>query len=902
MKDHWEKLEKYLDDINHNFVQISKQHYSISEHLSIFNNLFIEKTEVHGLNKLDTPPIVCIVPVFHILENWNTWSHEIFDELQYFGCIDKDFINQTSSIQGAISDYTKPFTKTVLESKRDTRTLIVITLHENGNDLEYSERHGSRVQVFSVLSSKHKKLIEKYKLPTFKYSEDYECAKLDYKNRSTGIKFENKDFEITPCKKNDAVFYFDFAKEMAIPVLHHSLYVSENYDLYFCFSNVVADYDNEVKLGLGGIFVLANKHMLKDHPEREKKFITIFGKLSDALAIRVINYFQMEENLKQASRAAISQVMARNMSHNIGSHVIPHMIRTEYPKIEIEKYNRYIQERMELIATVSTTFPFYLKTETTICEILESLKDNEIIMKGIVDGSLKIEFKYENTSPLFHLPGGQIGKHLMFSFIEGIIRNCKKHSIPENINGTKKISLNFKISESDQSKDYYCLDIIDNLGSSNPNRNSSTLEIIRKHLFDSILENNALRKEGWGILELKIAAALLIGYPLEELDLFDNSLGSVKLNKKVYPLLINVGFYDNNFNRVKNNDSNNKNIGYRIYVLKPKLFYFDSVDNQNNPKQIKDDYIIRTKDFSLNETCDFYLGCSRSPFSNYRKISDFDSCSEYTGEAFIKCVWEKWISENYKLSTDKLNIVDENTSEENFNSMILYDNHCGWLKKMISNDSNYFNNFNPLFYQPYNTKSSLGNVLKQLDEIQILKLKESIGVGVSVFDERIQADVKDRNHENISIKLIDILCKMGVYIPKYSNYEEPNNLQKFIDSKTDGYTFENHPILCEIKERFKSDKYVLLHHTIFEIISSQLNNGSKSYPCLNQLYKKIYSEFNLIDKQLVVISGLGLPSNLPENCYFLNLVTVQNLLLVMKSKYHLVQTLQALRPITNKNN
>ena len=51
-------------------------------------------------------------------------------------------------------------------------------------------------------------------------------------------------------------------------------------------------------------------------------FVDLWAQLTDKLATRIIHHYENKEKIKNAKMAAIAAVMSRNMSHNIGSHVL----------------------------------------------------------------------------------------------------------------------------------------------------------------------------------------------------------------------------------------------------------------------------------------------------------------------------------------------------------------------------------------------------------------------------------------------------------------------------------------------------------------------------------------------------------------------------------------------------
>jgi len=183
---------------------------------------------------------------------------------------------------------------------------------------------------------------------------------------------------------------------------------------------------------------------------------------------------------KHATRAAISQVMARNMSHNIGSHVLSNMVtedsvkenftRTTEPYISlfnslygdingqnktinnplfrISNFNSYLRTRMDFLADIATGEPAMEVTRLLVRDVIGELDKNRILLNHI-SGVDNFEYsiavkdcrkcKLPNCTNLdcksngtdkdipVSLPNGIMGYHALFILIENVIRNTAKH-------------------------------------------------------------------------------------------------------------------------------------------------------------------------------------------------------------------------------------------------------------------------------------------------------------------------------------------------------------------------------------------------------------------------------------------------------------------------------------------
>jgi len=271
-----------------------------------------------------------------------------------------------------------------------------------------------------------------------------------------------------------------------------------------------------------------------------------------------------EEAKNQAIRVAVAAIMSRNMSHNLGSHLITNTknyfgrMGDEHkdPQLAadlrgIRHLLQYMQERMDYIATITSGDPYPLGSlnfkaqlfdELTIDDFSKRHNDDEKpvsnfflkylvysekysrAVKGFEELELMVKYidkdgktccfcpknKNEKSKTIiskinFALPGGMMSRHAFFNIIENIIRNSAKHSkdLSKNL-----LEITIEINEKDvpENKSGYCkISIYDN----KKNKTSvvpKVKEILNKI---TILSNGTLNKSNKGLKEMLISALWL---------------------------------------------------------------------------------------------------------------------------------------------------------------------------------------------------------------------------------------------------------------------------------------------------------------------------------------------------------------------------------------------------------
>ena len=158
---------------------------------------------------------------------------------------------------------------------------------------------------------------------------------------------------------------------------------------------------------------------------------------------------------RAALRNAVSAIMGRNMSHNIGSHVLARYASYVAPADDLNRLNpradflSYLQRRMDFLAEVSTSNKAYWTQPLSLKQQLNRLnydKQLEIFrdVRGIeglfppllrfitgkdqLPATVCIDEDTDIDSIVFSCPGGEVGIHALYVILENIIRNSARHN------------------------------------------------------------------------------------------------------------------------------------------------------------------------------------------------------------------------------------------------------------------------------------------------------------------------------------------------------------------------------------------------------------------------------------------------------------------------------------------
>lgn len=680
---------------------------------------------------------------------------------------------------------------------------------------------------------------------------------------------------------------------------------------------------------VGGVFAL--------NSTREIEFSSllvlqrILSGIISPLPIQELEHLNLQANRK----AAISQVMDRQMSHNINSHVMAKLVNTDeqFDPKDIKSFLRYLQSRIEFIADIVTSEPlvtFPAKLKEDVIEHFIGKNDNQeswpkYIIKYISGTSeltineysrnIIVSFNFENDITVA-LPNDLLGAHAFYVILENIIRNSAKHSVipTDDASNKKLLQLTVDIDSNYENPDYYKLVIRDNLGSSNSEyRNRRDFGAEKNLSFDAwmnakidrnILDDlGKLRENDWGLLEMKICAAYLRKYPLNDLD-----------NKSASPRLFNIVL------------DNVKNMGYELYLLKPKLACI-VVNNTFNYSSNDLSALIKSGIHTVKrddiENLDSFLKYGTLKIKNEaeHKVShNFLILETYTLEKIkvnsnqtVLEMNKSQIKTLLKSSNPELEILKILLPESERKSIrILNDEDCipgiviNCNHQTVSEDEIIFhrhgtnhlrNNLdkyppNLFYYEPYGTQSATQKIaenpyVSDVDNILFYEANLAAKLQVGILDERIQSEgCKEHGRGRV------ILDRMKVYMPDEQDIDLNKN--NFHEKFEEGLPKKN--IASKINDWLLTQKficdYIVMHQGIIE-----KTLGTTDVEIIKNFIVDFYTpeNGNGVKAELIIISGRGKPSNLPKDVFYLPFSLVNQYVITYRSKIYLYKLLKSAR-------
>jgi len=675
---------------------------------------------------------------------------------------------------------------------------------------------------------------------------------------------------------------------------------------------------------------------------------------------------------EQATRAAISQVMARNMSHNIGSHVMnklvnklqdinlkrevsnyestinPDLIKDGFDVNDIFEqlalFNNYIRCRMDYLGDIALGTPL-MQFSKGAREIMEDFDKVRLLLEnisGLSDFNYNIKLKPE---PLYDfniaMPNELLGCQAFYNIIENVIRNTAKHGKPQgdNNNKNKKKPVQFTVEFIDDSESYYKdelyrVRVYDDIEYTDDDINTLKDSQNEKINQSIVGIDYHLRSYSLGMAEMKASASYLRKIDLSLIDSHD-----------LQPTLLEAFKYDM--------ENGKYSLGYEFYLLKPKEVLYVKTELKNSDKL--SDELIRAG-FDLLSKSEFEKKLNEGVVFNHQFIVYDDPCIkriidkiDYTTLLPLRCfeqeinvknlnskdankediqieiwsVWNKIIFANISFneieiiagipkSINQIAIADhlyKDNIEDKSNDVVIWvndDNKCKTdlfleaLSSLAQSHLPYFSVLNQSYYTPEykhfapNTpiKLYVDNFNKSFDEnkscdvimkyraLASCQLLESSKTKVLVLDERIQ-----EARENIfcGVKYAKLYNLTKVIIP--DEKQDINLSAKEIDSAWFGDDIKNsskniNTILCD----FTSYDFLVIHYGILERITGNDKIKIDSY-----LLK--WAEICTV----VVTSGRGVPSDLPDYVRFVSLSNIESAFVQIRNKYYITSVLHSAR-------
>ena len=266
----------------------------------------------------------------------------------------------------------------------------------------------------------------------------------------------------------------------------------------------------------------------------------------------VVNGSIHSQLLKIANtKSAIGSIMSRNGSHNIGSHVLAALSHNVGTMPDDRVLYQYIQHRMDYIATVTTDFPTWTQPTMLLGALMKGFLSQRHLLDYIAeseglsawqfqgcklsdeerkkqhwiefhvrrktrDGSYEELIEYPtgavhlDKDVSLAIPGGAVGYHAFYTILENVLRNAAKHDWSVKNNGkddSERGDLPIYI-DFEEKQDYVEIEIWARLsklpsGEELPQKLQGLIE--RSFIND----NGQLRRENWGLAEMKISAGYL---------------------------------------------------------------------------------------------------------------------------------------------------------------------------------------------------------------------------------------------------------------------------------------------------------------------------------------------------------------------------------------------------------
>ena len=388
---------------------------------------------------------------------------------------------------------------------------------------------------------------------------------------------------------------------------------------------------------------------------------------------------------KHGSRAAAASIIGRNMSHNIGSHVIYYLSnsfqnsdRNPFDKIlkefigkckqkenpgfqqilkdfegndkvntfekfydNMSTFLNYLQARMDYVALAGTIEPGYgqgMKTK----DLMEEFEDNKFLIEGIAQSedvkAIKIKERKASFQGLITVPFGEIGKHAFFSILENIIRNSAKHGHDKIKDG--KLSLYYKATKNNDNG-MIDLEIYDELGTWE--KAEETMHLSETDKEQSATESPLIDDDGslvhayMGIKEMKISAAFLRMIPFYEIDSEKyKSNRLLKLDTRDDSLMYKIRLLPyKNLLIVTEGNEGLSSVNEEWGIDKASIEYLRKQDVH------VDEYKIAVSDYELKENM------SKLP-NRLVHDSDISSSGSFNDETIID-IYEKWIKKTYSI-------------------------------------------------------------------------------------------------------------------------------------------------------------------------------------------------------------------------------------------------------------
>lgn len=628
----------------------------------------------------------------------------------------------------------------------------------------------------------------------------------------------------------------------------------------------------------------SNSHTLGLYYERQQ---------IDLLRQLAIKRKVMMETKRHGTRAAVAAIMGRNMSHNIGSHVLSRL--SEYKDNELETGTKkskalfiYLQRRMDFIAQISTTSPSWT-VDIKWGEILEDFKeqtyllDNIAKFKNLDSKSIKITYENNDKDKYVAIPTGLVGCHAFYSILENVIRNSAKY-------GYVKDGLEFNILLKDYDNEYFEVCITDNCKNANYKLVDNLNNMFKENLIDN---EGGLSGTFWGIKEEKISSSYLRLIAAENIDYqFEESL-------KAKPIIEVV--------------TENCNIQYNILLIKPRKaliisenipsdketykdygidFLSDIGDLKSyvSTKKVNHKFLVLPQKINTGDKDWLRENCNYLPIRSIK----LDLSKNNSPDDLYNKIWEKYFQDlNKEILNQKIVVrwgddggfnesIKKNLNDSSFIhiwhtiNVVDFDNFILFDHKSDNNETGLCSKAS--LRVPFDSADALGYLLQSdLTQLKFLRYEflESFNTKVAIVDNRVweecskQISIKKCN--NVAI-IKDVWKKMGVEF--FDHNEAITDFKDFVEKREQGY------------------KYLIFHQGEIDEIKKNIKND------FWQNWKKLCKKFD----HVIIDTGRGVPDQAKkDNLRWVQYSSIQDCIInqiknnIGIAKYNLIKLLSSLK-------
>jgi len=615
----------------------------------------------------------------------------------------------------------------------------------------------------------------------------------------------------------------------------------------------------------------------------------------------------IETTRNAGRRSAVAAIMSRNMSHNIGSHVLAHLAqRIQTPAgPSLSRFHAYLATRMDFLADVSTRTGSVMLAKRFYRDVIHEFKSQQTLLLDHISGTslngdqISLIGRYEgrrltlnelDSDPIVALPNDILGAQALYVILENIIRNCAKHSRIQD-----ELRLDLELERTAEfSRAYYRLRIRDHLSGclQDPNLILRINDALQQPI---IQEDGSLHQGHWGLLEMKIAAAYLRQEPAEQLD----QIYGEEQHPGEPPLLRAVEV--------------DHSLCYELYLLRPQFLLIvhppDWRISLQRQKALAAAGIIAATTLNSNLASpalqfEFVLLLDRTlpeplqnGFSRVIEISGSQdrfawrtSLEQDSAEAIMahlwklrnRLLWKKiptlciaWGESKQAPTVVRYELAQPSEGE------ILFDLHGEWAQK----PENQRTLAQLKYYQPYGSTSPTGLLLNGLNNVSpemrdwmVGEFLEAAWTAIAVIDERVQQQAMRPSDSAGRQPMWKTYRRMRLFVP---TTEIDLNRQTLTEQdETD--------LLHWLKTLLdhESLNFVVIHLGVVEKLTGADPGAIQEW--LDRLTAHLENRV-----ACVLISGRGAPSYLPKGRPFLPYSLVAKYILEQPSKYHLNKILYA---------